>query len=176
MVRFVMRAAAGLLALAAFSLPAVAEPSLISFVSGPLAGVAADNVKHEDDNNLVEGGTQATETAVFRGQAIVAWISWSRLSHNNIWQDDGLNKLTENTQKVFKASGTTITASDRITVNSFDVLYRNVDLTGTPQRCGVFRFLRGKDSIIGFACRRDGQAVPVPVLLEGLSIQGVISP
>jgi hypothetical protein len=40
----------------------------------------------------------------------------------------------------------------------------------------VFRFLRGRDSIIGFACRRDGQIVPVSVMLEGLSIQGVISP
>jgi hypothetical protein len=169
MVRRILSCAAGLLALAA-------EPSVISFVSGPLAGVAAEDVERKNDNNLAEGGTWVGETAVFRGTAILAWIRWSRLSHNNIWEYDGLGGLTEETQKAFKASGTTITASDRITVNGFDVRYRNVDLTGTPQRCGVFRFLRGKDSIIGFACRRDGQAVPVPVLLQGLSIQGVISP
>jgi hypothetical protein len=176
MVRRILSCAAGLLALAAFSLPAVAEPSVISFVSGPLAGVAAEDVYHDENSNLGRSGIRVTEYATFRDSNTLAWVQWSRLSGNNIWRDTGLDDWTQEVREIFKATGATVVSGDRAEVGGFNAQYRNVDLTGTPNRCGVFALGRGKHSIIGFACRRDGQPVPVLAVLRGLAIQGVIQP
>jgi hypothetical protein len=177
MVRGILSCAAGLLALAAFSLPAAAEPSVISFVSGPLAGAAAEDVKHEEDNNLAERGTKVSESATFRSNGMLAWIQWSRLGGGHyVWRDDGLGELTDNIRKVFKATGATVLSGDRAGISGFNGQYRVVDLVGTPSRCGIFHLGRSQNSIIGFVCRRDGQAVPVLAVMQGLAVQGVIQP
>jgi hypothetical protein len=176
MVRGILSCAAGLIALAAFSLPAAAEPSVIAFVSGPLAGATAEDVKHEEDNNLAERGTQVTETAVFRSNGLFAWVQWSRLGGNYVWRQDDLDRFTDNVRQALKATGAKVISGDRISVGGFTAQYRDVDLTGTPNRCGIFDLGRGKNSIIGFACRRDGQAVAVPAILQGLSVKNVIEP
>jgi hypothetical protein len=175
MVRLIVWAATGVLALAAFSLSAAAEPSVISFVSGPLAGVAAEDVKHEEDNNLAERGTQVTESASFFGAGTVAWVQWSRLSGNYVWQDTGLGGLTDDLRDIFKATGATVITGDRTDVGGFNGQFRIVDLTGVSRRCGVFQLRRLRDSIIGFMCRQGGQTVPVVAILQGLSVKGVIS-
>ncbi len=176
MKRGISSCAAGLFALAAFCLPARAEDSVISFVSGPFAGAAAEDVRRDEDNNLAERGTRIGESAVFRSNGMVAYVSWARLGGNYVWQDTGLNGLTENVRQAFDATSVTVLSGDRDTVNGFKTQYRDVRLAGPPRRCGVFTLQRAMNSIVGFACRREDRAVPILTILEGLSIDGVIGP
>ncbi|WP_155888914.1 hypothetical protein [Inquilinus limosus] len=176
MKRGISSCAAGLLALAAFCLPARAEPSVIAFVSGPLSGAAAEEVKRDQDNNLAEGGTKVSESAVFRAGGLLAYVKWSRLGGYYAWQDSGLNGLTEDVRQVFDAAGATVVSGDYGEVNGFRAQYRDIRLTGSPRRCGVFELRRVKSRIIGFACRTEDQAVPILAILQGLSIDGVIGP
>ncbi|MFE0758869.1 hypothetical protein ACFW16_33235 [Inquilinus sp. NPDC058860] len=176
MMRGISSCAAGLLALAALCLPARAEDSVIAFESGPFAGAAAEDVKRDEDNNLAERGTRVGESAVFRSNGMLAYVSWARLGGNYVWQDTGLNGLTENVRRALDATSVTVLSGDRDTVNGFKAQYRDIRLAGPPWRCGVFALQRAMNSIIGFACRKEDRAVPILAILEGLSVDGVIGP
>lgn len=172
----VLWGALGCLVVVTLSPAARAEESVIAFVSGPLAGAVAENVKQDEDNNLAERGTRIGESASFRSGGMLAYVGWARLGGNYAWQDTGLNGLTDSVRKAFDASGATVVSGDRGEINGFRAQYRDVRLTGTPWRCGVFDLQRVTNSIVGFACRRDDRAVPIVAILEGLSIKGVIAP
>jgi hypothetical protein len=113
MVRRVAGAAFGLLVLAAWSAPAVAEQSTIAFVSGPLAGAMAQDVERKEDSNLAEGGTMVSESAIFASHGVTAYIQWTRLGGQYAWQDGGLDELTKDVQNALKASGAAVTGSGR---------------------------------------------------------------
>ncbi len=168
--------AAGLFVLAALCLPARAEPSAIAFVSGPLAGVTAQEVEREDNGILAHPGIEASEAVVFRTPTMIARVRWWRWNGYYEWWDATLNEQVAKLQARFKATGIAVTGDDRIAHQGFDGQARSLDLTGTPMRCGVFKLRRGEDHIVGVACRGDGRAMPASALVRGLSIDGVIGP
>ncbi|MGK9166089.1 hypothetical protein KXR53_07315 [Inquilinus limosus] len=174
--RGILSCAAGLLALAAFYLPARAEQSRITFTSGPFAGTTAEEVERQENGELATPGIEASEAVLFRARGMVARVRWWRWNGYYSWWDATLNEQIANLQRRFKPTGVAIIGSDRIAIQGFDGQFRSLDLTGTPLRCGVFKLRRGEDHIVGVACRPDGQAMPVSALVRGLSIEGVIGP
>ncbi|MGO1074728.1 hypothetical protein [Inquilinus sp. CA228] len=176
MTRGILSCAAGLFILAAFCLPAQAEPSVIAFVSGPFAGATAQEVERQEDSQRATEGIEASEAVVFRARDMIARVRWWRWNGYYSWWDATLNEQTAKLQNRFKATGIAVTGNDRIAIKGFDGQAQSLDLTGTPQRCGVFKLRRGEDHIVGVACRWDGQPMPVSALVRGLSVDGVIGP
>lgn len=170
--------AAGLLALAASWLPALADDSPIRFASGPFAGAVAEDAKHEVKTlSEAGGGSSVADTAVFRANGLVAFVGWSRLTGRYIWRDGDYHVgLSRSLQRIFNATGVTVLQSDRITVNGYLAQYRLVGLTGVDRRCGVFVLKRQKHLIQGFTCGSTNQDVQLQAVMEGLSIDGVIGP
>src|SRR5690348_5856868 len=106
MLRGILSCAAGLLALAAFSLPVLAEESPISFASGPLAGAVAKNVKHTEKALESAGGRRFSDTATFQSGAYIGWVDWSRLNLRYVWRDTGqMEDLTDMVKEAFEATG-----------------------------------------------------------------------
>ncbi|MGO1074730.1 hypothetical protein [Inquilinus sp. CA228] len=172
----VMRCAAWLLVLVAASGPARAEESPIGFVSGPLAGVAAENTKHIEEQAADGGGIVRVDTATFSTRELLAYVDWSRLPGGYTWRDtDRLPSLSEMAQRVFKASGFTVLRGDQTSLNGYRVRYRMISLTGAGERCGVFDLQRRSHLIQGVVCAASGEA-PLMAVLQGLSIDNVIGP
>lgn len=172
----VMRFAAGFLVLVAASGPARAEESPISFVSGPLAGVAAENTKHIEQQEADGAGTVRADRATFSTRELLAYVDWSRLPGGYRWRDtDRLPGLSEMAQRVFDATGFTVLRSDEASVNGYRMRYRIVSLTGSGKRCGVFDLQRRSHLIQGLVCTAAGE-VPLMAVLQGLSIDNVIGP
>jgi hypothetical protein len=171
------RMAAGLVVLAAFSVQARADDSPIRFVSGPFAGAAAQDPKHEEETLYEASGTRTTDTAVFRAGDMVALVDWSRLSMDYRWADGAvLDSLSAAVGHVFKAKGVSTVRGDRTTVHGFSAQYRVIGLTGSNDRCGVFVLKRVRNMISGFACGPGGRDVPIEAVMEGISIDHVIGP
>ena len=172
----VMRRAAGIFVLAALSWPALAEDSPISFVSGPLAGVVAENAKHIEVQEADGGGTVRADRATFSTRDLLAYVDWSRLPGGYTWRDsDRLPSLSEMAQRVFKASGFTVLRGDQTSLNGYRMRYRMISLTGAGERCGVFDLQRRSHLIQGVVCAASGEA-PLMAVLQGLSIDNVIGP
>ena len=173
-----MRCAAGVIAAAVFSWPALAEESPISFVSGPLQGAAAENVEHKEETLAHSAfGAMTTDTAVFKSGPMLAYVDWSRLGGHYGWQDDNMvAKLSDDVKDVFEATGFTILESDRLTVNGYLAQYRKISLIGIDRRCGVFALMRRTHLITGFACAPAARAFVVRDVMAGISIDGVIGP
>lgn len=177
MIKRMMRCAAGIAVLAALSGPALAEESPISFVSGPLAGVAAENPKHEEEQASEGSGTVRSDTATFETRGLFAFVDWSRLPGGYHWRStDRVVTLSRWLQRAFKASGFTVVRGDRTTVNGYLTQYRILTLDGTGQRCGVFDMERANHLIQGAVCAPNGGEVPLLTVLQGLSINNVIGP
>lgn len=174
----VLRCAMGVFAMAAFSWPALAEESPISFVSGPLQGAVAENVKHKEDTLAHSAfGAVTTDTAVFKAGAIVAWVNWSRLGGHYRWQDDNMVAgLSDDVKDAFDATGFSILESDRRSVNGYLGQYRRISLAGIDRRCVVFALMRRNHLIQGFACAPSGQPFDAQAVMDGISIEGVIGP
>lgn len=169
--------AAGLLALAAFSLPAMADESPIRFVSGPFAGATAENATHDEEHLSEAAGTKRTDAATFNANGLIALVHWSRLSGGYRWRDsDYLAPLSALVGRLFKANGVVTIRGDRTTVNGYLAQYRIISLTGPDNRCGTFILKRASHLISGFTCAPKGADVPLPSVMEGLSIDGVIGP
>ncbi|MGK9235731.1 hypothetical protein KXS07_28720 [Inquilinus limosus] len=172
----VMRCAVGLLVLAAACGPARAEDSPIGFVSGPLAGVPAENVKHIEEQAADGGGIVRVDTATFSTRDLLAYVDWSRLPGGYSWRDtDRLPSLSEMARRVFKASGFTVVRGDQTSLNGYRMRYRIISLTGASERCGIFDLQRRSHLIQGVVCSAAGE-VPLMATLEGLSINNVIGP
>lgn len=173
-----MRCAAGAIAAAVLSWPALAEESPISFVSGPLQGAAAENVKHKEQSLAHSAfGSVTTDSAVFKSGPMLAWVNWSRLGGHYRWQDDDMAaSLSDEVKDVFDATGFTVLESDRITVKGYLARYRKISLIGIDRRCGVFAMTRTGHLIQGFACAPAARAFRVQDVMEGISINGVIGP
>lgn len=172
-----MRCAAGVIAAAVLSWPALAEDSPISFVSGPLQGAVAENVEHNEESLAHSAfGAVTTDTAVFKSGPMLAWVNWSRLGGHYGWQDNDVGSLSNEVKDIFDATGFTILESDRITVNGYSAQYRKISLIGIDRRCGVFALLRRTHLIQGFACAPASRAFTVRDVMEGISISGVIGP
>jgi hypothetical protein len=173
-----MRCAAGVIAAAVFSWPALAEESPISFVSGPLQGAAAENVRHKEQTLAHSAfGAVTSDSAVFKSGPMLAWVNWSRLGGHYGWQDDNrVAQLSDDVKENFEATGFTILESDRITVNGYLAQYRKISLIGIDRRCGVFALMRRTHLIRGFACAPAARAFTVQAVMEGISIDGVIGP
>ncbi|MGF6230936.1 hypothetical protein QFZ27_004891 [Inquilinus ginsengisoli] len=171
-----MWCAAGLLMLAAASGLARAEESPISFVSGPLAGVAAENTKHIEEQAADGGGIVRVDTATFSTRELLAYVDWSRLPGGYSWRDsDSLPSLSRMAQRVFKATGFTVVRGDQTSLNGYRLRYRIISLTGASERCGVFDLQRRSHLIQGVVCTTAGEA-PLMTVLQGLSINNVIGP
>ncbi|MFE0758871.1 hypothetical protein ACFW16_33245 [Inquilinus sp. NPDC058860] len=165
-----------LLVLAAASWPAWAEESPIGFVSGPLAGVPAENAKHIEEQAADGGGIVRVDTATFSTRNLLAYVDWSRLPGGYSWRDtDRLPSLSQMAQRVYKATGFTVVRGDQTTVNGYRARYRVISLTGSGERCGVFDLQRRSHLIQGVVCAAAGE-VPLMAALEGLSIDNVIGP
>lgn len=173
----VMRCAAGLLMLAAASGLARAEESPISFVSGPFAGIAAEEPEHTERMASEGSGTVREDTAMFSKGDLFAFVAWSRLPGGYHWQDsDRLPSMSRTAQRAFKATGFTVVRGDRVTVNGYLAQYRIINLTGgSGERCGVFDLNRANHLILGTVCAATGD-VPMMAVLQGLSIDNVIGP
>ncbi|MGK9235732.1 hypothetical protein KXS07_28725 [Inquilinus limosus] len=173
-----MRCAAGVIAAAMFSWPALAEESPISFVSGPLQGAAAENVKHKEETLAHSAfGAVKSDTAVFKSGPMLAYVDWSRLGGHYRWQDDNIvASLSDSVKEIFDATGFTILESDRITVNGYLAQYRRISLIGIDRRCGVFALMRRNHLISGFACAPFTRPFTVQEVMAGISIDGVIGP
>jgi len=172
-----LRCAMSVCALAALSWPALAEESPISFVSGPLQGAAAENVKHDEESLAHSAfGAVKTDTAVFKSGPMLAWVNWSRLGGHYRWQDNDVGSLSNEVKDVFDATGFTILESDSITVNGYAARYRKISLIGIDRRCGVFALMRRNHMVQGFACAPAARAFTVQAVMEGISIDGVIGP
>jgi hypothetical protein len=172
-----MRCAAGVIAAAVFSWPALAEESPISFVSGPLQGAVAENVKHEEETLAHSAfGSMTSDTAVFRSGQMLAWVNWSRLGGHYGWQDNDVGSLSNEVKDIFDATGFTILESDTLTVNGYAARYRKISLIGIDRRCGVFALMRRNHMVQGFACAPAARAFTVQAVMEGISIDGVIGP
>jgi len=177
MIHRIVRCAAGALVLAALSWPALAEESPIDFVSGPLAGAAAKNPKHTEEQASEGSGTVRSDTATFSAGEFLAYVDWSRLPGGYRWNDtDHLGSLAESVQRWLKATGFSMVRGDRTTVNSFLAQYRIISLSGTSDSCAVFDLRRANHMILGAVCRSRGGEVPVMAVLQGLSIDNVIGP
>ncbi|OWJ56746.1 hypothetical protein [Inquilinus limosus] len=174
----VSRYAIGVFAMAAFSWPALAEESPISFVSGPLQGAVAENVEHKEDTLAHSAfGAMTTDTAVFKAGGMIAYVDWSRLGGHYGWKDtDVVASLSDDVKDIFEATGFTILESDRMSVNGYLSRYRKIALTGIDRRCGVFAMTRRTHMITGFACAPSRQAFRVQDVMDGISIDGVIGP
>lgn len=172
-----MRCAAGVIAAAVFSWPALAEESPISFVSGPLQGAAAENVKHKGEALAHSAfGAVTSDSAVFKAGPMLAWIDWSRLGGHYRWQDNDVASLSNEVKDIFDATGFTILESDTLTVNGYAARYRKISLIGIDRRCGVFALMRRNHMVQGFACAPAARAFTVQAVMEGISIDGVIGP
>ena len=172
----VMQWAAGLLVLVAASGSVRAEESPISFVSGPLAGVVAEDPKHIEEQAADGGGIVRVDTAIFSTRELLAYVDWSRLPGGYTWRDtDRLPSLSGMAQRVFKASGFTVLRGDQTSLNGYRVRYRMISLTGAGERCGVFDLQRRSHLIQGLVCAASGEA-PLMAVLQGLSIDNVIGP
>lgn len=173
-----LRCALGVFAMAALSWPALAEDSPISFVSGPLAGMAAHNPKHTEEQASDGGGIVRSDTAVFEARgALFAHVDWSRLPGGYRWRDtDRVNGISQSVQRWLKATGFTVVRGDSTSVNSFLTRYRIITLTGSGERCGVFDMQRANHLIQGAVCAPNGGEVPLLTVLQGLSIHNVIGP
>lgn len=172
-----LRCAVAVLAMAAVSGPALAEESPISFVSGPLKGAAAQNVKHEEKTLPHSAfGSMQTDTAVFKSGAMIGYVDWSRLGGHYRWQDEDTSALSDSVKEAFDATGFTILESDQITVNGYLARYRKISLAGVDRRCGVFTMMRRNHLVEGFACAPSAQAFRVQDVMQGISIDGVIGP
>ena len=172
-----MRCAAGVIAAAVLSWPALAEESPISFVSGPLQGAVAENVKHTEESLAHSAfGAVKTDAAVFKSGPMLAWIDWERLGGHYRWQDNDVASLSNEVKDIFDATGFTILESDQITVNGYAARYRKISLIGIDRRCGVFALMRRNHMIQGFACAPAARAFTVQEVMEGISISGVIGP
>lgn len=177
MIHRMMRRAAGVLVVAALSWPALAEDSPISFVSGPLAGVAAENAKHTERQASEGSGTVRTDTATFETGQLFAFVDWSRLPGGYHWgASDRIASLSSWVQRVFKATSFTVVRGDRTSVNGYLTQYRIITLTGSGERCGVFDLQRTNHLIQGAVCAPNGGEVPLLTVLQGLSIDNVIGP
>lgn len=174
----VLQCALGVFAMAAFSWPALAEESPISFVAGPLKGAVAENVKHKEDTLAHSAfGAVTTDTAVFKAGAMISWVNWSRLGGHYRWQDDNMVAgLSDEVKDAFDATGFTILESDRRSVNGYVGQYRRISLTGIDRRCGVFALMRRNHLIQGFVCAPSSQPYTLQDVMEGISIDGVIGP
>jgi len=171
------RRAMGVFAVAVLSWPALAEESPISFVSGPLQGAVAENVKHDEESLAHSAfGAVKTDTAVFKSGPMLAWVNWSRLGGHYRWQDNDVGSLSNEVKDVFDATGFTILESDSITVNGYAARYRKISLIGIDRRCGVFALMRRNHMVQGFACAPAARAFTVQQVMEGISIDGVIGP
>ncbi|MBW8728701.1 MAG: hypothetical protein JF625_26585 [Inquilinus limosus] len=177
MIHRLMRCAAGVLVVAAMSWPALAEDSPIGFVSGPLAGAAARNAKHTEEQASDGGGIVRTDTATFSTRGLVVSVDWARLPGGYHWRDtDRIAGLSQSVQRWLKATGFTVVRGDRTSVNSFLTQYRIISLSGTGARCGVFDMSRTNHLIQGAVCAPNGGEVPLLAVLQGLSINNVIGP
>ncbi|MGK9166091.1 hypothetical protein KXR53_07325 [Inquilinus limosus] len=171
-----MRCFVGILVLVAMCRPALAEDSPIRFVSGPLAGVAAENPKHIEVQAADGGGIIRADSATFSTRDLLAYVEWSRLPGGYSWRDtDRLPSLSEMAQRVFKASGFTVVRGDQTSVNGYRMRYRIIRLTGSGESCGAFDLQRRSHLIEGVVCRASGE-VPLMTVIEGLSIDNVIGP
>ena len=177
MVRQAMRCAAGVIAAAVFSWPALAEESPISFLSGPLQGATAENVKHKGEALAHSAfGAVTSDTAVFKSGPMLAWVDWERLGGHYRWQDNDVTSLSNEVKDIFDATGFTILESDQVTVNGYAARYRKISLIGIDRRCGVFAMTRRNHLVQGFACAPAARAFTVQAVMEGISIDGVIGP
>ncbi|WP_395675235.1 hypothetical protein [Inquilinus sp.] len=178
MVRGILSCAAGLLALAAFSLPALADASPISFVSGPLAGAVAQDAKHEEEALEVAGGRRFSDEAFFQSGDYVGWVDWSRLNLRYRWRDTGqMDDLTDMVKRAFKASGVEGITGGQDGLGGFISQYRTFRLTGArPMNCGVFGLHRRNDWISGFACTQGQGPIPLRAVIEGLAVKDVLEP
>ncbi|WP_155888915.1 hypothetical protein [Inquilinus limosus] len=177
MLNRLMRCTAGILVAAAFSGPAWAEDSPIRFVSGPLAGVAAENAKHNERMASEGSGTVRSDTATFSTKELFAFVDWARLPGGYHWRDsDRIGSLSRWVQEAFKATGFTVVRGDRTTVNGYLAQYRIITLTGSGERCGVFDLERANHLIQGGVCAVNGGDVPLMAVIQGLSIDNVIGP
>jgi hypothetical protein len=165
-----------LLVFAAASWPAWAEESPISFVSGPLAGVAARDAKHTEEMASEGAGIVRIDTAGFSTRQLFAHVEWARLPGGYRWQDsDRIASLSRWVQGALKATAFTVVRGDSSTVNGYRAQYRIITLTGADERCGVFDLHRANHLIQGVVCGVGGE-VPLMAVLEGLSINNVIGP
>jgi len=173
--RGVLVRAAGLFVLAAFCLPAQAEDSPIRFVSGPFAGAVAYSTTHREEP--LETGKMTTDTAKFRAGNLTAYIDWSRITMDYVWTDPRvLDRWVDGMANLFKATGTTVLESDRITVHGFLAQYKLVIFTGADRRCLAFVVQRVRHRFIGYACGPQAQQISMRSVLEGLSVDHVIGP
>ncbi|WP_225766598.1 hypothetical protein [Inquilinus sp. Marseille-Q2685] len=172
-----IRCAAGAIAATVLSWPALAEESPISFVSGPLQGAAAENVKHKEESLAHSAfGAVKSDSAVFKSGPMLAWVDWSRLGGHYRWRDNDVGSLSNEVKDIFDVTGFTILESDGITVNGYAAQYRKISLIGIDRRCGVFAMTRTSHLIQGFACAPAARAFRVQDVMEGISINGVIGP
>ena len=178
MFQHLRRCAAGVLIAVAASTPALAEESPIRFASGPLAGAAAEDPKHEQETLAEMSGSKTSDSAVFRAGGLISFVYWARLSMDYQWREGGVDlaALSSMVGHTFNAKGISVISGDRITVNGFSAQYRLISLTGTNNRCGVFILRRSRNLISGFACDPSGRDVPVQAVMEGISIDHVIGP
>lgn len=185
MIKCLLSCAAWVSALAAFSLPALAEPTVtelgsntpIDFASGPFAGVAAKGAKHMQEQTSEDSSTVRTDTATFETANLFGFFDWSRLPGGYRWQDTGFTeRLSVLAQDIFKASGFTVLEGNRTSVNGYIADYRQIEIKGSGERCGVFALKRAHHLIQGVVCGPKGRNVPVQAVMQGLSIDGVIGP